>query len=42
MPGDFLQLEGRRILVFGVANRKSVAFHIGQELQEAGAEVELK
>lgn len=39
MPADFLQLEGRRILVFGVANRKSVAYHVGQVLEEAGAEV---
>jgi enoyl-[acyl-carrier protein] reductase I len=36
---DFLQLTGRRILVFGVANRKSVAFHVGRQLAEAGAEV---
>lgn len=27
------------MLVFGVANRKSVAFHIGRQLAEAGAEV---
>lgn len=39
MPADFLQLKGRRIVVFGVANRKSVAYHIGQVLGEAGAEV---
>ncbi|MEM8944185.1 MAG: SDR family oxidoreductase [Planctomycetota bacterium] len=38
MP-DFLQLEGRRIVVFGVANRKSVAYHVGHTLEEAGAEV---
>lgn len=36
---DFLQLTGRRIALFGVANRKSVAFHVGQVLREAGAEV---
>jgi len=36
---DFLQLEGKAILVFGVANRKSVAYHIGRTLQEAGADV---
>jgi enoyl-[acyl-carrier protein] reductase I len=36
---DFLQLSGRPILVFGVANRKSVAYHIGQTLAEAGARV---
>ncbi len=39
MPSDFLQLSGRRIVVFGVANRKSVAYHVGQVLHEAGAEV---
>jgi enoyl-[acyl-carrier protein] reductase I len=36
---DFLQLAGKSILVCGVANRKSVAFHIGQLLTEAGANV---
>ncbi len=36
---DFLQLAGKSILVFGVANRKSVAFHIGRLLEEAGARV---
>lgn len=36
---DFLQLAGKRVLVFGVANRKSVAFRIGQLLTEVGAEV---
>ncbi|MCA9230109.1 MAG: SDR family oxidoreductase [Planctomycetales bacterium] len=39
MPADFLQLEGRCILVFGVANRKSVAFHVAKLLEDAGAEV---
>ncbi len=34
----FLQLAGKRILVFGVANRKSVAYHVGRTLNEAGAE----
>ncbi len=34
---DFLQLAGKRILIFGVANRKSVACHIGRVLTEAGA-----
>jgi enoyl-[acyl-carrier protein] reductase I len=38
MAADFLKLEGKRILVFGVANRKSVAYHIGRVLTEAGAE----
>jgi enoyl-[acyl-carrier protein] reductase I len=36
---DFLQLVGRRMVVFGVANRKSVAYHVGKLLREAGAEV---
>ena len=36
---DFLELTGKKILVLGVANRKSVAFHIGGLLTEAGAEV---
>ncbi len=35
---DFLQLEGKRILLFGVANRKSVAWHIAKTLTEVGAE----
>lgn len=39
MPTDFLQLAGKTILVFGVANRKSVAYHVGQLLQEADAKV---
>ena len=37
MSDLFLQLEGKRVLLFGVANRKSVAFHIGQLLTEVGA-----
>lgn len=41
MPADFLQLEGKRIAVFGVANRKSVAWFVAQELVSAGAEVVL-
>jgi enoyl-[acyl-carrier protein] reductase I len=36
---DFLQLTGKKIVVFGVANKKSVAWHIGQTLEEAGAQV---
>lgn len=36
---DFLQLAKKTILVFGVANKKSVAYHIGRLLAEAGAEV---
>ncbi len=38
-PADFLQLAGKRILVMGVANKKSVAWHISRVLVEAGAEV---
>jgi enoyl-[acyl-carrier protein] reductase I len=36
---DFLQLAGKRIVVLGVANKKSVAYRIGQTLTEVGAEV---
>jgi enoyl-[acyl-carrier protein] reductase I len=36
---DYLQLAGKSILVFGVANRKSVAFHVAQVLEAAGAQV---
>ena len=39
MADDFLQISGKRFLVFGVANRKSVALHIGRVLSEAGAKV---
>ena len=39
MPADFLQLAGKRSLVMGVANRKSVAWHVSRVLVEAGAEV---
>ena len=39
MTNDFLQLTGRRIVVFGVANRKSVAYHVHRALREAGATV---
>ncbi|HEX3598515.1 MAG TPA: SDR family oxidoreductase [Lacipirellulaceae bacterium] len=38
MP-DFLELAGKRILVMGVANKKSVAWHASRVLVEAGAEV---
>lgn len=34
---DFLELAGKSVLVFGVANRKSVAFHIARTLIEVGA-----
>lgn len=36
---DFLGLEGKRIIVFGLANKKSVACSIGRVLVEAGASV---
>ena len=36
---DFLQLADKAIVVCGVANRKSVAFHIGRLLEEAQAKV---
>ena len=36
---DFLQLSEKTIVVFGVANRKSVAFHVAKVLLESGANV---
>jgi enoyl-[acyl-carrier protein] reductase I len=36
---DFLALNGKKILIFGIANRKSVAFHIAELLKAAGAEL---
>ena len=36
---DFLQLTDKTIVVFGLANRKSIACAIARVLQEAGAEV---
>jgi len=36
---SFLAMEGKKILIFGVANKKSVAFHVGQVLAQIGAEV---
>jgi enoyl-[acyl-carrier protein] reductase I len=36
---DFLDIEGKTFLVFGVANKKSVAFFVSQILAEAGANV---
>jgi enoyl-[acyl-carrier protein] reductase I len=36
---DFLQLQDKNILLFGVANRKSVAYHVGRLLTECGANV---
>ena len=36
---DFLGLAGKPVLIMGVANKKSVAFHVGKVLREAGAKV---
>lgn len=36
---DFLKLKDKTIVVFGVANKKSVAWHIGKTLEEVGATV---
>ncbi|MFN0017207.1 MAG: enoyl-ACP reductase [Pirellulaceae bacterium] len=36
---DFLSLSGKSFLVFGVANKKSVAWHVGKSLTECGAKV---
>lgn len=36
---DFLQLRGKTFLVFGVANRKSVAWFVAKTLEEQGATV---
>lgn len=36
---DFMQLAGKRFLVFGVANKKSVAWHVAQGLESCGATV---
>jgi enoyl-[acyl-carrier protein] reductase I len=36
---DFLQLTGKTFLVFGVANRKSVAWAVATSLQEQGARI---
>jgi len=36
---DYLGLAGKTVLVLGVANRKSVAFHVGRTLESAGARV---
>lgn len=38
MP-DFLELSGKTFVVFGVANRKSVAWFIAKSLEEQGAKV---
>jgi enoyl-[acyl-carrier protein] reductase I len=36
---DFLGLSGKSLLVFGVANKKSVAWHVAKTLEEIGAKV---
>ena len=36
---SFLGFAGRTVVVFGVANKKSVAYHIGQVLEAEGATV---
>lgn len=36
---DFLQLAGKTVLVTGLANKRSIAYHVGRTLQEAGAQV---
>ena len=35
---DFLQLSGKRFFIFGVANKKSVAYAVSKLLKEEGAE----
>ena len=39
MSTDFLNIGGKTFVVFGVANRKSVAWHIARSLEEQGARV---
>ena len=34
---DWLGLAGKRVLVTGLSNKRSVAAHIGRQLREAGA-----
>lgn len=36
---SFLQLQGKTVVVMGVANRKSVAWHVARTLEEEGARV---
>jgi enoyl-[acyl-carrier protein] reductase I len=38
-PADFLDMAGKTFLVMGVANRKSVAWAIAQQIEQAGGEV---
>ncbi|MBM4090276.1 MAG: SDR family oxidoreductase [Planctomycetes bacterium] len=39
MSHDFLEIAGKSFLVFGVANRKSVAYAIAKTLEQCGARV---
>jgi enoyl-[acyl-carrier protein] reductase I len=39
VASDWLGLTGKTVLVCGLANRKSVAWHVGKRLEEAGARV---
>jgi len=39
MSTDFLNIAGKTFLVLGVANRKSVAWHVARTLEEQGARV---
>ncbi len=32
-------LEGRNVVVFGVANKRSIAWAIAQQMQQAGAQL---
>ena len=36
---DFLKVAGKSFVVFGVANRKSVAWHVAKTLEEQAATV---
>ncbi|MGL1932799.1 MAG: SDR family oxidoreductase [Desulfotalea sp.] len=36
---SFLRMKGKKFVVFGLANKKSIACAIGRNLQEAGAEI---
>src|SRR5258706_12912987 len=36
---DYLGLTGKSFLAFGVANKKSVAWHVGKSVKECGASV---
>jgi len=36
---DFLELKDKNFLVFGVANKKSIAYHVSQILRESGARI---